>query len=75
MSTKPHRGTITGWYRFPDTAEGLGFRIIGKFEQHERLAGMRAKTSVVVKYDEKTGEIETSNSRYTLVGPEYQEKP
>lgn len=74
MSDKPHRGRITNWFRFPNVTDGLGYTIIGHFEDHPGLKGRREKTSYVVAFDEKTGEIETAHSRYTLVGPEFQEK-
>jgi hypothetical protein len=67
---KPHMGRIQNWRRVDD-AGGLGYVIVGRMLDHERFKGSyNAHTSYVVKHDEKTGEIETRNSRYTLVGPE-----
>lgn len=67
---KPHMGRIQNWRR-EDANGGIGYIIVGRFLDHDRLKGSNnAHTSYVVKHDEKTGEIETRNSRYTLVGPE-----
>lgn len=72
MSEKPHKGQIEEWHKEPCTG-GLGFLIVGRFLDHpERLMaldlGGHGHTSFVVAHDKKTGEIETKNSRYTLVG-------
>lgn len=69
MSDKPHYGKISGWTKCP-ARSGLGFYIEGDFEDHPNFKGRFAHTSYVVAHDEKTGEIETKNSRYTLVGQE-----
>jgi hypothetical protein len=62
---KPHRGAIKNWHR--EYRTGLGYVIIGEFVAN---AGQRKSTSYVLKHDEATGEIETRNSRYTLLGQE-----
>lgn len=41
----------------------LGYSVIGR-----RMDGRLMITSAVVKYDQETGEIETLNSRYKLLG-------
>ena len=67
---KPHLGKITDWQKSEVSAQyGLGYQIVGIFVDHPRFAGMRGHTSYVVAHDEETGEIETRNSRYTLVQP------
>lgn len=67
---KPHLGKITDWYRYECEGHGLDYRIIGRFIDHPKFAGLRGNTSHVIAHDELTGEIETRNSRYTLIGPE-----
>lgn len=70
-NNKPHKGTMSSWRRYRvEGCAGLGYIIMGKFDTHERFAGMRGHTSCVMSHDLDTGEIETLNSRYTLVGPE-----
>ncbi len=64
---KPHKGRITDWII-------AGGRCFGRSESHPQFAGMDIRTSTVLKHDEETGEIETRNSRYTLVGPSVSEK-
>ena len=64
---KPHKGRISNWTKveyFPDTGK---YFIRGRFVDHPSFAGERGYTSYLVKHDEMTGEIETRNSRYTLV--------
>jgi hypothetical protein len=78
--SKPHRGKIYHWSRgpympketvdkpWPDWAVGsLGYCIMGHRDNTPRL-GNRWRTSLVVK--EEGRDVETLNSRYTLVGPE-----
>ena len=71
--TKPHKGIIIDWfkqeYEFP-SEDSLGFYIRGKFVDHPEFGGHHGWTSYVIHWDTKTGEIETKNSRYTLVGEE-----
>lgn len=67
--TKPHKGKLTDWTKF-ECGYGLGYRIKCRFVDHPQFAGERGYTSAVVAHDLETGEIETRNSRYTLVGPE-----
>lgn len=84
MTDKPHKGEIHDWWREgfdTDAAReqyeediGLGFVIRGVVLNHPNFgntSGGFFHTSWVVKYDEVTKEIETRNSRYTLVGPEH----
>lgn len=69
-AVKPDMGRIQNWRRV-DACGGLGYVIVGRFLDHTRLIGCaNAHTTYVVKHDEKTGAVETRNSRYTLVGPE-----
>lgn len=66
---KPHKGRIENWYKaetHPDY--GLGYYIRGRFVDHPQFAGETGHTSYIVAHDKDTGEIETRNSRYTLVG-------
>lgn len=73
MSEKPHKGRIADWRRSPAfSRDGLGYVIEGVFLDHpDRMThfdpGGQGHTSVVLAHDEATGEIETKNSRYTLV--------
>lgn len=67
---KPHMGSIAQWRREMLPGHGLGYRICGQSIDHPRWGGCPMYTSYVVKHDEATGEIETRNSRYTLIGPE-----
>lgn len=71
---KPHYGRIETWYKSYCGPKGLGYFIIGRFLDHPRFALLNGHTSYVVKHDEYTGEIETRNSRYTLVGPELKQE-
>ena len=67
--TKPHKGSLRDWWMLPCGDEhGLGYIICGTFVDHPWFAGRTGHTSYVVAYDERTGEIETRNSRYTLIG-------
>lgn len=69
-TTKPHKGKISNWAKRETISQkGLGYYIIGKFVDHPDFAGDFGHTSYVVAHDEVTGEIETRNSRYTLVDP------
>lgn len=71
MKEKPHHGRITSWFRDRNvTDRGLGYVIIGKFMDHPTLGkdDSPCHTSCVLAHDDATGEIETLNSRYTLVG-------
>ncbi|MHC2284474.1 hypothetical protein [Bradyrhizobium barranii] len=64
---KPHKGAINNWKRYE---HGDKVFIWGEFVDHPRFAGFYGNTSYIVSHAEATGEIETLNSRYTLVGPE-----
>lgn len=67
---KLHHGRIVNWTKASLTKKGLGYVIFGKFLDHPRYTGIDGHTSYVVTHDEAMGEIETCNSRYTLVGKE-----
>lgn len=64
---KPHKGKIESWQR-KECERGLGYYITGRFVDHPQFAGEWGHTSWVEKHDGQ--EIETRNSRYTLVGEE-----
>jgi len=67
-SEKPYKGRITNWEKVQHSgAKGLGYIITGVYVDHPSFRGETGYTSYVTKHDEKTGEIETKNSRYTLV--------
>lgn len=66
---KPHKGTITRWYKRKTYADrGLGYVIVGDFD-HVDFGRVFTSTSWVVAHGDD-GEVETRNSRYTLIGPE-----
>ena len=77
---KPHHGRISDWSKgYDNWSKGYDniifngkelYYIKGKFMDHPRFGGNKGWTSLVLKHDEETGEIETMNSRYTLVGEE-----
>ena len=70
-NTKLHKGRIENWSKhFVNENYGLGYIILGRFLDHEDFAFQRGHTSWVVAHDKETGEVETRNSRYTLVGKE-----
>lgn len=66
---KPHKGKIHRWYKVKGTNKGLGYRIAGEHEN-----GSWIFTSYVVLHhtslESPNQEIETRNSRYTLIGYE-----
>jgi hypothetical protein len=66
MNEKPHRGRIRDWY-FVQTHANKPPHIEGLFLDHPELRGNDGHTAAVLKFDAETGEIETRNSRYTLV--------
>ena len=66
MTDKPHHSRIDGWYEHPAQG-GLGYRVNGMFMDHPQLKGYNAHTSFVVARN--GNEIETNNSRYTLLNP------
>lgn len=68
VEEKPHRGRITDWTKLP-CAPGLGFFIVGRFLDHYRFKDSDGHTSWVIREEDKgdTIEIETRNSRYTLI--------
>lgn len=64
-SEKPHKGWINQWAKQEiDKKYGLGYRIIGDFQVY---GGGGGSSSYVVKHE--GNEIETKNSRYTLLHP------
>jgi hypothetical protein len=58
---KPHKGKITDWFNNQSV-------IMGLFIDHPEYHGMMGHTSQLLYQNFETGEIETMNSRYTLVG-------
>lgn len=64
MIEKPHRGYIKNWRKF---YRGKLQFVWGTFVDHPIFAGLHGHTSYIVAHDEATGEIETRNSRYTLI--------
>ena len=66
MNEKPHKGKIVDWVKVP--VGDRGEVVFGRAIDHPEFAGHSIRTSFVVSHDEATGEIETRNSRYTLVG-------
>lgn len=71
QAEKPHKGVLHHWSRrHIDEDLGLGWCAYGFNHAHPDWGGGVMRTSYVVKHDEATGEIETRNSRYTLIGPE-----
>lgn len=81
MSEKPFKGNIHNWRRIemPDAqfaamvdageSPGLGYVVAGEPDGHPDFHGWM-RPSYIVKHNEETGEIETRNSRYKLIGPE-----
>lgn len=70
---KPFKGSIKNWWKqYPAKewwgTEGLGYMICGTFVDHEWFAGKDGHTSFVILHHEDTGQIETLNSRYLLIG-------
>jgi hypothetical protein len=65
--TKPHMGSIERWWECPVTSRGLGYIICGHLVDRPGYRGGEGHTSWVVARE--GDEVETRNSRYTLVGP------
>lgn len=63
---KPHKGRIEHWTK---VSYSNGDIVCGRALDHPAFAGHNIHTSYVLKHDKATGEIETRNSRYTLIGP------
>lgn len=63
-NSKPHKGRISGWHKHYTYG---GYIIRGRFVDHPEFAGYSGHTSLVLSHNEETGEVETRNSRYTLV--------
>lgn len=82
MVDKPHKGSVTQWRKHylnsmthqlshPIYGPNLGYYISGWCQNHPDFGNNPAfSSSLIVKHDEQTGEIETLNSRYTLLGGE-----
>ncbi len=69
-SGKPHRGSLEHWRRMDCIADvGLGYYVVGLFVGHPQFSEKYGHTSYVVAHD--GDQIETLNSRYTLVGDEH----
>lgn len=68
-TSKPYNGTIENWYMM-ECNGGLGYYIMGTLMEHPDFGKKFTNTSYVVKHDKLTGDIETRNSRYRLIGPE-----
>ena len=74
-NNKPFKGTITNWYKVPCGDDlGLGYVIYGYTPDHPEFAGMGDgdtyfHTSYIVAHNEETGDVETRNSRYRVIGP------
>ena len=64
---KSHRGELHNWRRM-ECENGLGY-FVGTFMGHPVFTGEHGHTSYVVAHE--GDEIETRNSRYTLVGDEH----
>jgi hypothetical protein len=70
---KPYRGEIHNWEkrRFDKDRnclpENLGYVIFGRPKGHPSFS-RSIQTSAVVSHNEETGEIETLNSIYQLIG-------
>lgn len=71
MSNKPHKGQLENWslVRSARALDGLTFYATGMFVNHPRFAGTSGYTSMIksIKFKDGGAEIETMNSRYTLV--------
>lgn len=68
---KLHKGSIENWFKLPCSKDkGLGYYIVGDFLNHPDFGNKTTNTSWVEKHDVDSGEIETRNSRYTLIGKE-----
>ncbi len=65
---KPHKGRIGRWTRITTLNDKVC--VAGLALEHPEFGGHYMRTSYLVSHDEETGEIETRNSRYTLVGKE-----
>lgn len=63
--SKPHLGRIDFQAEWPTPGLGLGYRVCGRFLDHPRFGGETGMTSYVVAREGE--EIETRNSRYTVV--------
>lgn len=76
MTDKPHNGQITNWWlhyplsEFEPPEGALGYIVRGDLIDHPDFDPRfsNGHTSWVLSHNEATGEIETLNSRYRLVG-------
>lgn len=67
---KQYKGRITNAKKVeltPPNDKHLGYYFTCIFLDHPMFGGREGYTSMIVKYDEATGEAETLNSRYTVV--------
>lgn len=68
---KPHKGSLHNWelIKTDRSIDGLIMYTIGTFIDHPIFAGKKGHTSMIKSIEFKDGkaEIETMNSRYTLV--------
>jgi hypothetical protein len=62
---KPYKGAITTWHQLTNYLEKK--HVVGFFLEHPHIKGF-GYTSEVVKIE--GSELETQNSRYTLIGPD-----
>lgn len=71
VAEKPHMGKMVDAMKRPiNSAYGLGYMVIGRFEGHPDFDGYVGHTSYVVAEtavnEDGSVEIETRNSRYTV---------
>ena len=67
-NTKPYKGFIRDWQR--QTLKDGRYIIWGTFDGHPWFHNSHGHTSIITFHDTATGDVETLNSRYTLIGPE-----
>lgn len=73
MTDKPFKGTITRWRKVHFGSE---YAIFGTCMNHPQFGRSTTfHTSVVLRHNRLTGEIETLNSLYILEGPEVPVSP
>ncbi len=54
MESKPHNGDIKDWVKLP-CSHGLGYYIVGEFQDHPDCGRKTTNTSWVEKHDAATG--------------------
>lgn len=79
---KPHKGCIANWNKVmrnsmtwdvsASNPEGAnkGYDIIGLFIDNPDFGTAKSRTTLVLTHDEETGEIETTDAFYRLLGLE-----